>query len=157
MASVTLRTKPIQKKGYSLFLDIYNEGQRHKEYLKLYVTKDYTRPENKNILKEDKGNWELAKAIHAKRLLQVKETVAGFVPKSYQKDFIIYFKEKASISNNPNYNHALRHLLIFTKNSKLFFRSIDDIFLRSFIKYFKSNNHKIISVHFSDSIKYGCY
>ncbi len=60
MASVTLRSKPIEKKGFSLFLDIYNEGQRYKEYLKLYVSKDYTKSENKNILKQDKDSWELA-------------------------------------------------------------------------------------------------
>ena len=73
MASVTLRVKPIVKKGYSLFLDIYNEGLRYKEYLKLYVSKDYTKPENKNILKQDKDNWELAKATQAKRLLLVTQ------------------------------------------------------------------------------------
>jgi len=81
MASVTLRTKAIAKKGFSLFLDIYNEGHRYKEYLKLYVSKDYTHPENKNVLKKDKDSWELSQAIQAKRLLLVKESAAGFIPK----------------------------------------------------------------------------
>ena len=96
MASVTLRTKSINKKGYSLFLDIYNEGHRYKEYLKLYVSKDYLKPENKNILRQDKESWELAKAIQAKRIIQLKESIAGFIPKSSKQDFIQYYQEQAA-------------------------------------------------------------
>src|ERR1700754_3068276 len=111
MASVTLRAKPVSKKGFALFLDIYNEGQRYKEYLKLYVSKNYTRPENKNVLKQDKDSWELANSIHAKRLLQVKESVSGFIPKVNRQDFIKYYKEKALIKNHSTYDNALRQLL----------------------------------------------
>ncbi len=137
MASVTLRTKQIQKKGFSLFLDIYNEGQRYKEYLKLYVSKDYTKPENKNILKLDKDSWELAKTIQAKRIIQVKESAAGFIPKSSKQDFITYFKKQAFIKQHSSYSHALRHLLIFIKKEQLPFKLIDESLLKGFIDYLK--------------------
>jgi integrase len=138
MASVTLRTKLIQKKGFSLFLDIYNEGQRYKEYLKLYVSKDYAKPENKNILKQDKDSWELAKAIQAKRIIQVKESAAGFIPKSNKQDFIAYYNKQAKIKEHFSYPHALRHLLIFIKKEQISFKQIDESFLKHFIDYLKS-------------------
>lgn len=139
MASVTLRTKLIQKKGYSLFLDIYNEGQRYKEYLKLYVSKDYTKAENKNILKQDKDSWELAIAIQAKRIIQVKESAAGFIPKVNKQDFIAYFKKQAAIKQHSSYTHALRHLLIFIKKEQLPFKQVDETFLKGFIEYLKES------------------
>jgi len=146
MASVTLRTKAIEKKGYSLFLDIYNEGQRYKEYLKLYVSKDYTKPENKNVLKTDKDSWELAKAIHAKRLLQVKESASGFIPKSNKQDFIKYFREQAIIKGHSPYKHALRHLLIFNGNENLSFKQLNEDYLREFITYLKSTILSVSSI-----------
>lgn len=137
MASVTLRTKSIEKKGYSIFLDIYNEGQRYKEYLKLHVSKDYTKPENKNILRADKENWDLAKAIQAKRLLQIKESVAGFIPKANKGDFLKYYREQAIKKNHDTYQYALAYLLEFNKTDKLSFKALDEKYLKSFIAYLK--------------------
>ena len=146
MASVTLRTKPIEKKGYSLFLDIYNEGQRYKEYLKLYVSKDYTKPENKNVLREDKDSWELANAVHAKRLLAIKESASGFIPKSSKQDFIKYFKEQAAIKGHSPYQLALRHLLIFNGRDTLTFKQLNEIYLKEFIAYLKSTDLSVTSI-----------
>ena len=138
MASVTLRVKKIQKKGFSLFLDIYDEGKRYKEYLKLYVSKDYTKPENKNILKADKDSWELAKAIQAKRIIQVKENSAGFIPKSNKQDFIAYFRKQVIIKQHSSYSYALRHLLLHTKKEQIPFKQIDEKLLKGFIDYLKT-------------------
>ena len=137
MASVTLRTKPVDKKGFSLFLDIYNEGQRYKEYLKLYVSKDYTKPENKNVLKQDKDSWELARTIQAKRLLIVKESAAGFIPKANKQDFIVYYKKQSAIKAHSTYFHALNHLLAFNKKEKLSFKQINEDYLTDFINYLR--------------------
>lgn len=137
MASVTLRVKPIDKKGYSIFLDIYNEGQRYKEYLKLYVSKDYTKSENKNVFKKDKDSWELAEAIHAKRLLIVKESAAGFIPKVNKQDFIEYYKKQAAIKNHDTYNCTLSHLLTFNKRDKLSFKQVTENYMKEFIGYLR--------------------
>ena len=137
MASVTLRSKPIEKKGFSLFLDIYNEGQRYKEYLKLYVSKDYTKSENKNILKQDKDSWELAQAIQAKRLLIVKESAAGFIPKVNKQDFIAYFKKQAALKAHSTYTHAQQHLIAFHKRQTLPFKQVNEEFIKDFINYLR--------------------
>ena len=138
MASVTLRTKPIEKKGYSLFLDIYNEGQRYKEYLKLYVSKDYTKAENKNVLREDKDSWELANAIHATRLLAIKESASGFIPKVNKADFIEYYREKVKTKERKTYYFALRHLIEFNGRDKLSFKQLNENYLRDYIDYLKT-------------------
>jgi site-specific recombinase XerD len=146
MASVTLRTKGIDKKGYSLFLDIYNEGHRYKEYLKLYVSKDYIKPENKNILKQDKESWELAKAIQAKRLLQVKESVAGFIPKSSKQDFIKYYREQAAQRGQETYQYVLTYLIDYNKSEKLPFKVLDEKYLKDFITYLKAQELSVSSI-----------
>jgi site-specific recombinase XerD len=146
MASVTLRTKAIDKKGYSLFLDIYNEGHRYKEYLKLYVSKDYLKPENKNILKQDKESWELAKAIHAKRVLQMKESIAGFIPKSSKQDFIQYYREQSAQRGSNTYNCALTYLLDFNQSEKLSFKKLDEKYLKDFIAYLKTQELGVSSL-----------
>jgi hypothetical protein len=101
------KTSP--EKGVSLFPDIYNDGQRYKEYLKLFVSKDYTKPENKNMLKNDKYSWELKKAIQAKRFLHLKEHAAGFTPKPSKQDFIEYYRIQAVAKAHATYDCALIH------------------------------------------------
>jgi len=146
MASVTLRTKGIDKKGYSLFLDVYNEGHRYKEYLKLYVSKDYVKPENKNILKQDKESWELAKAIQAKRLIQIKESLAGFIPKSTKQDFIKYYREQAAERGQETYQYVLTYLLDYNKTEKLPFKVLDEKYLKDFISFLKTQELSVSSI-----------
>ena len=146
MASVTLRTKTINKKGYSLFLDIYNEGHRYKEYLKLYVSKDYVKPENKNILKQDKESWELAKAIQAKRLIQIKESIAGFIPKSTKQDFIKYYRQQAALRGQETYQYVLTYLIEYNKSEKLSFKALDEKYLRDFIAFLKTQELSTSSI-----------
>jgi len=146
MASVTLRVKEINKKGYSLFLDIYNEGQRYKEYLKLYVSKDYTKAENKNILSRDRESWELATAIQAKRLLQVKESVAGFIPKSSKQDFITYYRQQAEQKGHGSYDNALVYLLEYNKAERLPFKVLDEKYLKGLIAFMKTQELSLSSI-----------
>ena len=146
MASVTLRAKAIDKKGFSLYLDIYNEGNRYKEYLKLYVSKDYTKPENKNILKQDKDSWELADAIRSKRLLIVKESAAGFIPKQNKQDFIAYYKKQAAIKSHSTYHNALQHLVAFNGKETLPFKQLDEHFLKDFIEYLQQQQLSSTSI-----------
>ena len=137
MASVTLRCKPITKKGFSIFLDIYVDGTRYKEYLKLYVSKDYTRPENKNVAKVDKENWELAMAIQAKKLTNIKESSAGFMPKANKQDFISYYRKQAEKKAHDSYDNALGYFLDHLGREKLSFKALDDKYLKDFIGYLR--------------------
>lgn len=49
---------------YSAFLDVYHEGQRKYDFLKIQVTKDYQK--EKRIAKEDAEKMKLISSIKAK-------------------------------------------------------------------------------------------
>ena len=76
---ITLRAKKRATGKFHLYVDVYENGQRSKQYLKLYVSEDYTQPEidkhgnvlfdakgapkAKKVKAEDKDNWELASKV----------------------------------------------------------------------------------------------
>jgi len=87
---VTIRAKKKVNGTYHLYIDIYDNGQRKKEYLKLYVSEDYTQPETdkqgniifdakgqpkpKKVKPQDRELWALAERIRIKRELEIKTT-----------------------------------------------------------------------------------
>jgi integrase len=84
--NVTLRKMKI-KKGFTLYLDIYSDGKRTKEYLHLQVTG------NKDL---DKETIELAKKIHAKRILEIQSEQHGeFNRSKINSNFVEFFEVNA--------------------------------------------------------------
>ena len=69
---VTLRSRETAK-GKSLYLDIYKEGVRSKEYLKMYLI-PVKRPEDKIT---NKTTWEAAEAIARERAQMIVKGKAG--------------------------------------------------------------------------------
>ena len=72
---VTLRQKPLSKGGCSLYLDIYQNGNRRYEFLKLYLVPEVdeaTKMQNQNTIK-------VANAIKAKRVIEIANGKAGVV------------------------------------------------------------------------------
>jgi hypothetical protein len=84
--SIHLRDKPLKSGGKSLYLDIYHNGVRTYEFLKIYLRKG-------DDSKTKKEKRELAEAIRAKRLIEIQNDEYGFTP-SFKKniDFIAYFQ-----------------------------------------------------------------
>ena len=62
--NVTIREKPMKNGNASLFLDIYNDGIRTKEYLKLYII---TKPRSSADREANRQVWELAEKIRIER------------------------------------------------------------------------------------------
>ena len=75
--SVKLRRKKAAKGRISLYLDIYHEGQRHYDFMKLYLEKG-THNTTKAVNKE---TLELAETIRAKRQIEINHSEHGLVPK----------------------------------------------------------------------------
>ncbi|MEO1487653.1 MAG: site-specific integrase, partial [Bacteroidota bacterium] len=82
--SVKLRWKTLKSGRKSAFLDIYYQGQRHYEFLKIYTQRG---DEN------NKEHRDLAEKIRATRQLQIEHEEFGFIP-AFKKDvnFIQYFE-----------------------------------------------------------------
>jgi hypothetical protein len=87
---VTLRKKKLKGEKSSLYLDITMENLRKKEYLKLVF---HENPRNEMERKENKHNMDLARAIQAKRLVELKEGKFGFRKQKTEKvKFLDYYK-----------------------------------------------------------------
>lgn len=97
---VRLREKPLKDGVKSLYLDIYQDGQRHYEYLKLYInpgTDPITRKKNKAAM-------DAARVIQAKRLIEIQSGVANIMTSDKRRiRFVDYYNEyyntRPNISN----------------------------------------------------------
>ena len=133
---VRLRKKELAKGNQSLYLDIYWDGKRTKEYLKLYLVKPHTsfdRDSNKKIM-------ALAENIRAKRQTELQNNGYGFF-NDFKQDtnFIEYFrtlieKRKESKGNYGNWDSTLKHLIKYC-DVQITFRDIDIKFVEGFKEY----------------------
>ena len=71
---VKLREKKLSNGNISLFLDIYRNGKRHKEYLKLYLI-DAKTPIEKE---QNRQTLATAQAIKSKRLIEIQNGEYSF-------------------------------------------------------------------------------
>lgn len=145
---VHLRQRKQTKSGsISLFLEIYKgttttlEGKtknlRDYEYLNLYLIDKPKTPIDKQ---HNKDTLQLAESIKAKRELEIKNGLYGFVNDFKQStNFIDYFrgqmeKRKQSDGNFGNWDSSLKHLIKFA-GTKVSFREIDQTFCENFRDY----------------------
>lgn len=95
--SVKLRKRLMSSGNSSLYLDIYIEGKRSYEYLKLYLV-----PETNRAAKEkNRQTLHLAEAIKAKRILEVQNGKFGFEGEYHlDTNFLDYFQSLCERRNN---------------------------------------------------------
>ena len=86
---VRLRMKRLSNDNISLYLDIYHQGKRQYEFLKLYLV-----PENNKQDKiRNKETMMLANSIKAKRTMELQSRKFGFEADFKEKTlFYDYFK-----------------------------------------------------------------
>jgi integrase len=106
-----MREKTLSDGRVSLYLDIYQNGKRSYEFLKVYYN-----PKNKNDKKHKK---ELAENIRAKRELEISCSEHGFVPSFKRRsNFVEYFRAMVSKKKNRSWRACLYLLEEFTEDSK---------------------------------------
>ncbi len=125
-ANVVLRKKRLSTGKEHLYIDAHHNGKRTKEYLHLYLTG------NKEA---DRQTLELAKRIHAKRVLELQSITHGEYDHSKSNaDFIPYFATLAAQKNNQRtYKNTLNYLEKF--RAVLPFRTINTALLKEFQKF----------------------
>lgn len=77
MATITLREKPLRDGRLSLYLDIYEDGQRRYEFLKLYILPET----NERIKAQNRDTRKFAEVVRGKRLVEAQNTAFGFAQK----------------------------------------------------------------------------
>ena len=92
--SVKLRMKNLAGGKKGLYLDIYHNGQRHYDFLKLYLEKGTS----SRIVAANRETLELAETIKTQKQNEINHAEHGLIP-SFKRnaDFVAYFKSFASI------------------------------------------------------------
>ena len=124
---VKLRSRKTSQKTRTLYLDIHDHGNRWLEYLKLYLIGER---------EKDKETVRLAKAICAKRQLEIANQEHGLNILSKQKaNFIDYCRKLAESKRARNtrvvWSNAIQQLIHFA-GDKVQFNQINNGFLQSF-------------------------
>lgn len=134
-----MRKRKMPSGNVSLYLDIYLNGRRQYEYLKLYLVPEEGRKEKE----ANKQTMRLAEAILAKRIVEFHNERYGFED-AYRQDtkFLDYYRmmcekrrgNKESLGNWGNWYSALKHLEEYCKPD-LTFRDITSRWVDGFRNY----------------------
>lgn len=139
---VRLREKSLKNGVKSLYLDIYQDGQRRYQYLKLYInpgTDPLTKMKNKAAM-------DAARVIQARKLVELQSSMADIMTAGKRKiKFVDYYREyyesKSFLSNNSRVrsNHVLNIWIEFAGKDVLLSKVSSEM-LNEFIKYLKSTH-----------------
>lgn len=123
----------------SLYLDIYVDGKRSYEYLKLYLIPEHNRADRE----KNRQTLALAEAIRGKRLVDIQNGRYGF-EEAYKLDtnFLDYYRRlceerhqtKGSLGNWGNWWSCLKHLERFCRPD-MTFRDVTPEWIISFKTY----------------------
>lgn len=123
----------------SLYLDIYLDGRRTYEYLKLYLIPETNRKDKE----KNRQTLRLAEAIKAKRVIEVQNGKFGF-ESEYKLDtnFLDYYRRmcekrhntEGSLGNWGNWWSVLKHLERYC-SANMTFREVTPEWIRGFKDY----------------------
>jgi len=123
--SVRLRQRAQATGNVSLYLDIYIDGRRSYEYLKLYLIPEKTREDKQR----NRETLKLAEAIRGKRLVEVQNGKFGFESGfKLNTNFLEYYRHlceerlhnPASRGNWGNWYSAMKHLERYCRHDMTF-------------------------------------
>ena len=131
---IHLRKKKLLDGRESLYLDIYKDGKRSYEFLKIYIKRG--NPENKEML-------SLAEKIKSKRMIELANNEYDQISSqkkraSFTKYFDSYVKMKEGTGENKkkwtNYSAAQKHLEAYQPED-IQFKQINKAWLNEFSEY----------------------
>lgn len=134
---IALRQKPLSKGGYSLYLDIYQNGKRTYEFLKLYLVPEVdeaTAAQNQNTIK-------VANAIKAKRVIEIANGKAGIAKdatfgKMLLLDWLDEYKAgKVGEKNILAIGRLKKHLAMYNNGRAVMMQDVDEAYCKGFISY----------------------
>ncbi|WP_370862030.1 site-specific integrase [Parabacteroides faecis] len=141
---VRIRTKKLANGNESIYLDLYKDGDRVYEFLKLYLI-----PEKSKVDKEvNRKTLELANAIKAKRIVELQNNEHGFKANTTRSKvnlikFVLYLADEqlAKSGNKRSYYYTLhslaKHLDAYA-GSKITFAKVNTEFVKGFIVYLRT-------------------
>lgn len=139
--AVKLRTKKLSNGNESVYLDVYVDGKRKYEFLKLYLLPG---KENKARNRE---TLKLASAIKAQRMVEIQSGRFCFEKKAEVNVGVIEWfemlrqevKETKSLNYYYTTKSVIMHLKGFLKNKDVMLKDVDKKFVKQFLKYLRTN------------------
>ena len=150
---VRLRERLMKSGLTSLYLDIYVNGRRSYEYLRLYLIPERTRADKE----KNRQTVRLAEAVRAKRLLEVQSGRFGLETEGSGEgvDFLAYYRalcerrrgggKDGSLGNWQNWKGALKYLEDYCAPG-LTFKEITPEWVRGFKEYLNTAKNKYTAV-----------
>ena len=141
---VRIRTKKLANGNESIYLDLYKDGDRVYEFLKLYLI-----PEKSKADKEaNRKTLELANAIKAKRIVELQNNEHGFKTNTTRSkmnliQFVLHLADEqlAKSGNKRSYYYTLhslaKHLEAYA-GDKITFTKVNTEFVKGFIAYLRT-------------------
>lgn len=139
---IRLRKRQTPSGNYSLYLDIYLNGERSYEYLKLYLIPERTRADKE----KNRETLKLAEAIKSKRIVELRNGEFGFkddyATNTLFFEYYMAMCEKRlgseSRGNWGNWYSCLHHLRIYEKREKITFAEITPEWVQGFKDYLEN-------------------
>lgn len=136
---VRVRFKKLANGNQSIYLDIYRNGRRTYEFLKLYLVPETSRKDKD----KNKETMRLVQAIKAQRIVEIKNGAFDFKAEySEQTKFFPYYeamveKRHGSMSrgNWGNWLSALHHLRDYEKKKDITFAEITPKWIEGFKEF----------------------
>ena len=136
---IKIRTKKLEDGIESIYLDIYMNGDRRKEYLKLYLIPET----NKEAKRKNKETLMIANTIKTQKMMELQEGKYDFkAKKKYDVSLIEFMEEthrdylqKYKPRTARLYQNVLIHTKRFIDRKKIFLKDVDKEFVRMFIAY----------------------
>lgn len=134
-----LRFKPLKNGGSSIYLDIYCNGRRKYEFLKLYLIPERTR--------EDKARnaetLRVANAVKAKHVIDIQcgryDFTGGRKRHTRLLDYYDKLTEERAARTRKVWESARRHLLIYEPETDITFARIDKEWAKGLIRYLRND------------------
>ena len=153
---VHIRTKKLSNGKESIYLDIHKDGERVKEYLRLYLV-----PESNRACKlANKETMKLAEEIKAKRIVEIQNDKFQLHDKAASKLVLVEWMEEQrkyyKAHGNNNYSKTIHNLIVhlnkFAPNTQL--RGVTPSLLRRFLDYLTSDGTNKYGGKLSDETVY---
>lgn len=143
---VKLRSRKRANGSEALYLDIYVNGKRQNEYLKLYLVPEKTREDKA----KNKETMALANAVKAKRIVEIQNGRFGFNGNREKGKLLLvdwleeqrkHYYEKGS----TQYSYTVRNLICHVKKykgSETALKDVDKKYVEGLIEFLNTTNGK---------------
>lgn len=140
---IRLRKRKTSKGLTSLYLDIYLNGKRTYEFLKLYLIPEKSREDKR----KNAETMKLAEAIRSKRIVELQNGEYGF-KSQFKEDTLFFdyyealctkrFQTEDSKGNWGNWRSCMKHLEKYEPNRKITFAEITPQWVQGFKDYLEN-------------------